>query len=319
LTGKTSVTGISDAKIAAYLRAQPTDAIEEALMVNGNLPLGTFNPSIDGTVITDTFANLISAGKYSQIPIMIGNTEYEEKPFLPLYVWQGVFADGTTPGPGFVFAPSQTTFNDIWTTVNSATSSAIPAYIYEACGFYASLDWKAVEVDQLATSMVGYQPTDVYAYHFMWGGVNDPGNGSNLDTDIAFLYGAGHATDIPFFFGWDIDVYGLPTFNSLGLGLFNSSNQPGRVALSHAMMSYLANFAATGNPNGSGLPTWQPWSNTSGDPTYISLDAIADNTAANISMQTDSYTKADVLAIVNALPSTFYPAPVKALIVGFFF
>ena len=321
LSGKPH-TGIPDAQIAAYLRAQPTNAIEEALMVNGSLPLGTFNPSIDGTVITDTFVNLISAGNYSQIPIMIGNTEYEEKPFLPLYVWQGVFADGTTPGPGFVFAPSQTTFNDIWTTVNSATSSAIPAYIYEACGFYASLDWKAVMVDQLATSMVGYQPTDVYAYHFMWGGVSysDIATGTpTLDTDIAFLYGAGHATDIPFFFGWDIDVYGLPTFNSLGLGLFNSSNQQGRVALSQAMMSYLANFAASGNPNGTGPTTWYPWGSTSNTPpyTYISLDATA--TATNISMQTDSYTKTEVLGLVNALDPTLYPVAVKALIESFFF
>jgi para-nitrobenzyl esterase len=329
LTGKTSVTGISDAKIAAYLRAQPTMAIEGALMVNGSLPLGTFNPSIDGTVITDTFVNLITAGNYSQIPIMIGNTEYEEKPFLPLYVWGGVFADGTTPGPGFVFAPSQTTFNDIWTTVNPATNSAIPAYIYEACGFYASLDWKAVMVDQLATSMVGFQPTDVYAYHFVWGAVSyndlkNNGNGSDLDTDIAFLYGAGHASDIPFFFGWNIDVYGLPTFNytvynpPYGLGLFNSSNQTGRVALSQAMMSYLANFVASGNPNGSGPTTWYPWGSTSNTPPYryISLDATA--TATNISMQTDSYTKAVVVALVEALPSNFYPDAVKTLILGFF-
>jgi len=318
LTGKTSVTGISDAKIAAYLRAQPTNAIEEALMVAGNLPLGTFNPSIDGTVITDTFANLITDGNYSQIPIMIGNTEYEEKPFLPLYVWGGVFTDGTTPGPGFVFNPSQTTFEDIWTTPNPAPYGALPASLYQLTGFYASLDWKAVEVDQLATSMVGYQPTDVYAYHFMWGGVDDPGDGSDLDTDIAFLYGAGHASDIPFFFGWDIDVYGLPTFNytvynpPYGLGLFNSSNQQGRVALSQAMMSYLANFAATGNPNGSSLPTWSPWSNTSGQPTYISLDATLTDT--NISMQTDSYTKTGVETEVE----TLYPA-YAPFIEAFFF
>jgi para-nitrobenzyl esterase len=304
--------GKTDAQIAALLRSSKAIDIEEALMSNGSLALGTFNPSIDGTVITDTFATLISDGNYSQIPIMIGNTEYETKPFLPLYVWGGVFADGTTPGPGFVFAPSQTTFSDIWTTVNPAPYGALPASLYQLTGFYAALEWKAVMVDQLATSMVGYQPTDVYAYHFMWGGVDDPGDGSDLDTDIAFLYGAGHAADIPFFFGWDIDVYALPTYNSSGLGLFNSSNQQGRVALSKAMMTYLANFAASGNPNGSGLPTWSPWSNTSGDPTYISLDATLTDT--NISMQTDSYTKAGVTTEVE----TLYPA-YAPFVEGFFF
>jgi len=289
--------GMTDAQIAAFLRGQSTYAIEEALMVNGSLALGTFNPSIDGTVITDTFANLISGGKYSQIPIMIGNTKYETKPFLPLYVWGGVFP--------FVFAPSQTTFGAIWTTVNPPPYGALPAPLYELTGYYASLDWKAVMVDQLASSIKQYQD-DVYAYHFMWGGVSDPGNGSDLEKDIAFLYGAGHATDIPFFFGWDIDVYNI--------GLFNPSNYGGRVALQQAMMSYLANFAASANPNGSGLTTWQPWSNVSGAAKYINLDATLTNT--NIAMQTDSYTKADVLTAVNGLP---IPDTAKFFIKGFFF
>ena len=289
LLGKSHV-GMTDAQIAAFLRGQSTYAIEEALMVNGSIPLGTIAPVIDGTVISDTFANLISAGKYSKIPIMIGNTEFEEKPFLPLFVWPSVFT--------FLAAPSQTTFESIWTPT-------LPSFLYELCGYYPSLDWKAVMVDSLASSINNYQ-TDVYGYHFMWGGVSNPGNGSDLATDLSFLYGAGHATDIPFFFGWDIDVYGI--------GLFNSSNQGGRVALQRAMMSYLANFAANGNPNGSGLPTWQPWSNVSGAPKYINLDATLTNT--NITTMYDEYTKAGVTAEVNALG---LPPAATALIESFFF
>lgn len=283
--------GMTDAEIAAYLRSKSAEEIERALMVNGSISLGIIAPFIDGTVITDTFANNISAGNYSQIPIVLGNTKYETKPFQPLLVpqWLGVFT--------FLAVPSQGTFNNIFAT--------LPSFLYEACGYYGSLDWKAVMVDQLATSIKNYQD-DVYAYHFRWGGVNNPGDGSDLAKDRAFLYGAGHATDIPFFFGWDTDVYGV--------GLFNSANQGGRVALQQAMMSYLAQFAASGNPNGSGLPAWQAWSNISGDPTYISFDATL--TDATIGMQTDSYTKAGVLAAVDALP---YPLSVKALIKAFFF
>lgn len=273
-------------------------------MSDGSLALGTFNPSIDGTVITGTFADLISTGTYSQIPTMIGNTEYELKPFLPLYVWGGVF--------GFVFAPSQTTFDAIWTTVNPPPYGALPASLYQLTGYYASLNWKAANVDQLATSMKNYQ-NDVYAYQFIWGGKGIPGDSSDLNADIAFLYGAGHAADIPFFFGWDIDVYGLPTFNTLGLGLFNSTNQGGRIALQRAMMSYLGNFVHSGAPNGGALPTWQTWSNTPGDPTYIVFDATP--TDANISMTTGSYTKAGVLAEVNGLP---LPGTAKGFIEAFF-
>jgi para-nitrobenzyl esterase len=286
--------GMTDAQIAAYLRGKSASEIERALMVNGSISLGIVSPFIDGTVITDTLAHNISAGNYSQIPIVLGNTEFETKPFQPLLVpqWLGVFT--------FLAAPSQGTFNNIFTT--------LPSFLYNACGYYGALDWKAVMVDQLATSIKNYQD-DVYAYRFMWGGVNNPGDGSDLQKDLAFLYGAGHATDIPFIFGWDIDVYNL--------GLFNSSNQGGRVALQQAMMSYLAQFAASGNPNGSGPTTWQPWSNVSGDPTYISFDATL--TAANIVMQTDSYTKAGVLAAVDALPYPPYSAGAKGLIKLFFF
>lgn len=283
--------GMTDAEIAAYLRSKSASDIERALMVNGSIALGTIAPVIDGTVITDTFANNIAAGNYSQVPIVLGNTKYETKPFQPLLIpqWLGVFT--------FLAAPSQTNFNNIFAT--------LPSFLYEACGYYGSLDWKAVMVDQLVTSIKNYQD-DVYAYHFRWGGVSNPGDGSDLAKDLAFLYGAGHATDIPFFFGWDTDVYGL--------GLFNASNQGGRVALQQAMMSYLANFVADGDPNVDGLPTWQAWSNVSGDPTYISFDATL--TDATIAMQTDSYTKAEVLALVAALP---YPASAKALINAFFF
>lgn len=283
--------GMTDAQIAAYLRGQSTYAIEESLMVNGSITLGAIEPFIDGTVITDTFANLISAGKYSKIPIMIGNTEYETKPFQPLLVpqWSGVFT--------FLATPSQTTFNNIF--------AALPSFLYQACGYYGSLEWKAVMVDSLASSINTYQTNYPYVYHFMWGGVSDPGNGSDLAKDIAFLYGAGHATDIPFFFGWDIDVYNI--------GLFNPSNYGGRVALQQAMMSYLANFAASGNPNGSGLTTWQPWSNVSGAAKYINLDATLTNT--NITTMYDEYTKAGVKAEVEAL----FPATAVPLIEAFFF
>jgi para-nitrobenzyl esterase len=37
------------------------------------------------------------------------------------------------------------------------------------------------------------------------------------------------------------------------------TSSPDDVALSHQMMSYWVNFAATGNPNGAGLPTWNQY------------------------------------------------------------
>ena len=75
---------------------------------------------------------------------------------------------------------------------------------------------------------------DVYAYLFKWGGI---GSGPS---PFDFIYGAGHAAEIPFFFGADQGLFGYP---------FVPANEAGRKDLQHAMMEYLANFAWTGNPN----------------------------------------------------------------------
>ncbi len=158
-------------------------------------------------------------------------------------------------------------------------------------------------VDSLAR-LIRQKQGNVYTFLFQWGGR------SNVSSDptsaLSFLYGAGHAMDIPFFFGWSNDVYGLT--------LLNSSNEQGRMALQKAMMSYLAQFAATGNPNaaGSGLPTWQEWSNGTGEPKSIIFDGS--NTEALISMGNEELTKAGVDAEINALPDPF-----KSLVKNFVF
>ena len=55
--------------------------------------------------------------------------------------------------------------------------------------------------------------------------------------------GAGHATDIPFFFDTQAVKYGAAT-------------TPRDNAMGAAISSYLVNFAKTGNPDGKGLPRW---------------------------------------------------------------
>ena len=280
-------TGMSDAQIAAYLRGKTTNEIEQAVMdAAGSIPLGSISPFIDGTVIPGSFADMISAGNYSPMPIIMGSTKYELKPFLPLFVWKGVF-DFLSGGPfDPIFKPPYP-----------------PQAAYENCGYYPSRSWKAGMVDSLAR-LIRQNQRDVYTFFFQWGGRNNVS--SDPASELPFLYGAGHAMDIPFFFGWNNDVYGL--------ALLNSNNEQGRMALQKAMMSYLAQFAATGNPNaaGSGLPTWQEWSNGAGEPKSIIFDGS--NTGALISMGNEELTKAGVDAEINALLEPF-----KSLVKNFVF
>lgn len=58
--------------------------------------------------------------------------------------------------------------------------------------------------------------------------------------------GAAHASDIPYFFG------------TVGVR-YGSDTRPGDQAVSASAVGYLVNFMRTGDPNGSGLPTWKPY------------------------------------------------------------
>lgn len=109
----------------------------------------------------------------------------------------------------------------------------------------------------------------VYAYLFNWGAPDENGK-SPLPGDWGQRFGAFHSLEIPFFLGMDTVEGKL-----LGSILFTSANETGRKALSGAMMTYIRNFARTGDPNdqGSGFPEWQAWSNGEAEPKCLVFDA----------------------------------------------
>jgi len=137
---------------------------------------------------------------------------------------------------------------------------------------------------------------NVYAYLFKWGG---KGSGPS---PFDFIYGAGHAAEIYFFFGADQGLFGYP---------FVPANEAGRKDLQDAMMSYLSRFARTGNPNAlascppsmrgsshdSCLPKWKKWSN---DPGSKAIVFDADLNRAKISMMTEELTVEGVTAEFEA-------------------
>jgi carboxylesterase type B len=76
--------------------------------------------------------------------------------------------------------------------------------------------------------------------------------------------------DLPFFFGNFItDKSSLTSF------AWSDANRASREPLSNAMMTYVAQFARTGDPNGANtdLPLWSPWSDKQGAPKRMLFDA----------------------------------------------
>ncbi len=228
----------------AYLRGQSNRDLLEVLYGS----VDTYNAYEDGVVIPGSVMATIRSGKYNKVPIILGANQYELKALMPLYgpalglPWLNLIAvlDGAIP------------------SIDDVLPTQLDKDLYEVTGYYGGRNWRAKYVDERARALKEQQ-NQVWAYQFNWGG---PGSGPS---PFDFIYGAGHAMEIAFFFGSDQSLWGY--------GYNRENDTPGRVALSDAMMKYLANFAYTGNPNGWGLPIWQKWSNGEGEPKNIVFDA----------------------------------------------
>lgn len=134
----------------------------------------------------------------------------------------------------------------------------------------------------------------VFGYLFRWGAVGTDGAGV-MPEPYGFKIGAAHGMEVPFFFGLD------EGFASLGKPIFTKENEPGRKALSDAMMGYAAEFAHRGNPGAGGAahPNWEPWSNETGAPKCIQFDA--DMNSAQIEVSNEEMTEIGVRERIDSL------------------
>ena len=256
---------MSTSAIQLYLRGKSAVKILEAcieanyhLNPAGGETMPFHNPYMDGNVVPATdWVTTIGTGSYQHVPLLIGNAEYEEKPFMPLY---------GPPIKAGLGIPSSTTYD--WSYLESAVLASPPTLtlaqvlgtapvgtpgdqdIYDTVGHLSSRMWKATYTDATAEALMSNSPSNtIYAYLFQWDGGGDPAL-----ADFKFIIGAGHAMDVPFWFGqYDVDTFGYS---------FTTTNRQGRVLLMNAMMDYLGTFVYTGNPNkaGSSLTTWPKWS-----------------------------------------------------------
>lgn len=254
------LTEVPEGDVESYLRSKTSHEIFEAYFAMfGTLP--TYDAYQDGDVLpAKSVVAAIRAGEYNKVPIILGANEYETKAFMPLYgpalglPWNNLIAvlDGDIPS-----------VDDVLPTQNDKD-------LYQLTGYYGSRNWRAKFVDERARALKDQPDQEVYAYQFNWGGI---GSGPS---PFDFIYGAGHAMEIPFFFGGDTSMWEYS---------FSPENDTeGRVDLQNKMMAYLANFAHTGDPNGDGLTEWTQWENE-GNSKAIIFNSDFDN--ATIAMSNE--------------------------------
>jgi len=258
-------------QVAAYLRSRtPSQLLFTLLAKLAALGLAGSGPIPDGTMLpTDPIA-AIGAGQYAHVPILAGNTREEGKLF-PAFLALSPALGGVS---GRLVTDKQLVDIQFAYDADAAPTITINQWIpavylpvtTPVTGFNARTDLLN-QIFLLAAannvlSTLKTQQDDVWYYRFDWNEEPAPWND---------IYGAAHLFDIPFLFA----TFGPSLFGNVA---FSNANEPGRMALSRAMMASLAAFARTGNPNvplelGTNWPTY---------PSKLIFDASATTKAISV-------------------------------------
>ncbi|MEU6198590.1 carboxylesterase family protein [Streptomyces sp. NPDC047061] len=207
------------------LRALPLDTLVSGSAADdpripGTPPPPLFRPVVDGTVLPDTYAGVLAAGTQNDVPLLLGNNR-----------------DESGAGPGVALTVEEYErraagrygdFTAEFLTLYPATTDA-----------QASARHTAARADSARTST------------HLWAGEWARGARSPVFTHFwtrtppgpeGAARGAFHGSEIPYL-----------------LGSLHALDRPWTEADRHTsalLTAYLANFAATGDPNGPDLPAW---------------------------------------------------------------
>jgi para-nitrobenzyl esterase len=226
--------GMSAPAIDEYLRTKPVGEIQKSIPSIVGGMADWYSILTDGFVIPEEGYGVFETGTWAnKVPLIIGVNKDEMKLFRFLQ---------RDPKPG---TPK-----------------------YEWLSRYQSLLWRVSGLDRVAVPMTAHAGMPpVFAYRFDWGSTGPDGK-SVLPGKMGKVLGANHYAEIPFFLGTGKNQLSVLTGST-----YTRKNRPGRDKLRMLCGSYLANFARSGDPNGEGLPRWDPWNPLPGADKLIILDA----------------------------------------------
>ena len=257
--------GCTSGDIAKCLRALPAAKIEAlAGTASETSPLIT-NPMVDGTVIPEQEIDLVRAGKFNQMPIMMGTTHDEGN--FNNGILQYFKKDRAPLNEADYRGYLQRTYGG-----NAGAGGSPPAYAkdtidkvaarYPVSKAGAQMAWDSAHSDALAcrgqyTAEALSAHVPVYMYLF-----DDRTAQTYFPKMRGFRPLAYHTADIPYVFtGYHGGPNGVP---------FKLT--PAQSQLSDRMVTAWANFARTGNPNATDDKPWPRWRAGEASPAYLLQD-----------------------------------------------
>ncbi len=258
---------MAPADLAAWLRAKTPAEILSAYETGALAMYRAPNLLRDGTVLpADEIPARLARGEFARVPVIFGTNRDESKLFQ--------FMD-----------PKQVR-RWLWIFPRARDLER-----YQLSAEYNSKIWKVNGADEPAALMraAGHKP--VYVYRWDWDSWP-----KSIFADLPVLLGAAHGLEIGF-------VFGHFSSGRMTRFLYDDANADARAELSHAMMSYWANFAYTGDP-GRGrdgkLPLWGAWDDSSAEaPKFLVLDTPD---GGGIRASNEALSEANVVAAIEGDP-----------------
>lgn len=221
-----------------------TAACLRSLTLATVLTASVTQPIVDGKILVETTPSAFASGRFNRVPVMAGSTHNE-----------GTFFTSLLPGP--MTSENYTSFG----TLNmpaAEVAARYPASAYptpeqalaEAVGDYHMFCGAMQDIDNISA-----HTPDTFFYD--WDDPNPappaafapgyPGTHPRIDM-LAF-----HAGDVAYWFGL----------------ILPADRTPARDGLSASMMSYLGNFARTGQPGSVDSVTWQRYNRNTRSVMYL--------------------------------------------------
>jgi len=192
-----------------------------------------WTPTIDGVVLPDQWLSLFQQGKINKVPVIIGHTGYEGGLFVAIRENAGgapVTSSYLKNRFKFLFGPLSPIVMSIYPEAAFASPGDRMAHVITDALFAEGLtrDRAALAVQ---TPVYGYETCDADAA---------PSHVEPLRSKL----GCAHDSDLSYLFQWDDFSGEVPKLTE------------DQLVLANALGRYWGAFAATGDPNGQGLPSW---------------------------------------------------------------